>query len=172
MHYTPDFFHEENSDENLWGVEGRGSVQGLAIDQNLTFLADAIGGCERIFKTPIPLSYTRYFPHNPLECTVLTITLKVPSSAFLMRFLPHNSTLGTVLTFPHKVASSHSHIKYRPQNPAQGTVFTNPRKAPPFCSLTRYRPQSPTQGTVLTNPRKVPPFHFLPQTVACSGGRP
>eukprot|EP00887_Chlorella_sp_A99_P008254 scaffold12.g8254.t1 len=30
------------------------------IDQNLTFFEDAVGTCERILRTPIPLSYTRH----------------------------------------------------------------------------------------------------------------
>jgi predicted membrane chloride channel (bestrophin family) len=30
------------------------------LDTNITALGDALGGCERIFKTPIPLSYTRH----------------------------------------------------------------------------------------------------------------
>ena len=32
------------------------------MDENLTFFADALGACERILKTPIPLSYTRWVP--------------------------------------------------------------------------------------------------------------
>eukprot|EP00884_Botryococcus_braunii_P014331 jgi/Botrbrau1/2289/Bobra.101_2s0112.1 len=39
---------------------GLPTVQVLSIDQNLTFFADCIGSCERIFKTPMPLSYTRH----------------------------------------------------------------------------------------------------------------
>eukprot|EP00884_Botryococcus_braunii_P014354 jgi/Botrbrau1/2291/Bobra.101_2s0114.1 len=39
---------------------GLDPVQMLMIDQNLTFMADSIGSCERILKTPIPLSYTRH----------------------------------------------------------------------------------------------------------------
>ena len=31
----------------------------LAMDANLTAFADVVGTCERILKTPIPLSYTR-----------------------------------------------------------------------------------------------------------------
>ena len=31
----------------------------LALDRNLTAFADCVGTCERILKTPIPLSYTR-----------------------------------------------------------------------------------------------------------------
>jgi putative membrane protein len=31
----------------------------LRCDENLTNFADVCGGCERILKTPIPLSYTR-----------------------------------------------------------------------------------------------------------------
>lgn len=31
----------------------------MCLDQNLTQLADVLGGCERILRTPIPLSYTR-----------------------------------------------------------------------------------------------------------------
>lgn len=31
----------------------------FCLDQNLTQLADVLGGCERILRTPIPLSYTR-----------------------------------------------------------------------------------------------------------------
>lgn len=35
------------------------SASRFRIDQNFTFLHDAHGACERILKTPIPLSYTR-----------------------------------------------------------------------------------------------------------------
>ena len=35
------------------------SPERFRMDQNLTFFADALGACERILKTPIPLSYTR-----------------------------------------------------------------------------------------------------------------
>ena len=38
------------------------------MDENLTFFADALGACERILKTPIPLSYTRWV----LACCVDT----------------------------------------------------------------------------------------------------
>jgi putative membrane protein len=31
----------------------------MAMDQNLTTLSDVLGGCERILRTPIPLSYTK-----------------------------------------------------------------------------------------------------------------
>lgn len=31
----------------------------LRMDENLTAFADCLGGCERILRTPIPLSYTR-----------------------------------------------------------------------------------------------------------------
>lgn len=34
-------------------------VQKLRIDENITVLQDTMGGCERIFRTPIPLVYTR-----------------------------------------------------------------------------------------------------------------
>ena len=30
------------------------------VDEDLKFMEDAIGGCERLFRTPIPLSYTRH----------------------------------------------------------------------------------------------------------------
>jgi predicted membrane chloride channel (bestrophin family) len=32
----------------------------VRMDENLTFFADALGACERILKTPIPLTYTRH----------------------------------------------------------------------------------------------------------------
>ena len=32
----------------------------MCMDQNLTAFADCLGTCERLVKTPIPLSYTRY----------------------------------------------------------------------------------------------------------------
>ena len=32
----------------------------IEVDQNITRLIDIYGGCERIMKTPVPLSYTRY----------------------------------------------------------------------------------------------------------------
>lgn len=35
-------------------------IQKARIDENITFMQDLMGGCERIFRTPIPLSYTRY----------------------------------------------------------------------------------------------------------------
>lgn len=35
------------------------SEERLRIDQNLTYFADMLGACERILRTPIPLSYTR-----------------------------------------------------------------------------------------------------------------
>eukprot|EP00899_Mesostigma_viride_P012703 jgi/Mesvir1/21433/Mv20903-RA.1 len=35
-------------------------MQTTAMDLNLTAFADVVGGCERILKTPIPLSYTRH----------------------------------------------------------------------------------------------------------------
>lgn len=31
----------------------------LRMDENLTFFEDALGACERILRTPIPLTYTR-----------------------------------------------------------------------------------------------------------------
>jgi predicted membrane chloride channel (bestrophin family) len=31
----------------------------VRMDENLTFFEDALGACERILKTPIPLTYTR-----------------------------------------------------------------------------------------------------------------
>lgn len=31
----------------------------VEVDQNITKLVDIYGGCERIMKTPVPLSYTR-----------------------------------------------------------------------------------------------------------------
>ena len=35
------------------------SPERFRMDQNLTFLHDCHGACERLLKTPIPLSYTR-----------------------------------------------------------------------------------------------------------------
>lgn len=35
------------------------TVQDLQMDLNLSSFADAVGLCERILRTPIPLSYTR-----------------------------------------------------------------------------------------------------------------
>lgn len=32
----------------------------VRLDENVTFFADALGACERILKTPIPLTYTRW----------------------------------------------------------------------------------------------------------------
>ena len=32
----------------------------MRMDDNLTFFEDAMGSCERILRTPIPLSYTRH----------------------------------------------------------------------------------------------------------------
>eukprot|EP00270_Netrium_digitus_P009712 TRINITY_DN296_c0_g1_i2.p1 TRINITY_DN296_c0_g1~~TRINITY_DN296_c0_g1_i2.p1 ORF type:complete len:476 (+),score=106.70 TRINITY_DN296_c0_g1_i2:138-1565(+) len=35
------------------------NIPRFAMDQNMVTFADDIGGCERLFKTPVPLSYTR-----------------------------------------------------------------------------------------------------------------
>jgi len=32
----------------------------VRMDDNVTYLADALGTCERILKQPIPLTYTRW----------------------------------------------------------------------------------------------------------------
>lgn len=40
-------------------VSGMREVQKLRLDENITVLQDIMGGCERIFRTPIPLSFTR-----------------------------------------------------------------------------------------------------------------
>lgn len=34
----------------------------VRMDENVTFFSDAVGACERILKSPIPLSYTRCAP--------------------------------------------------------------------------------------------------------------
>ncbi len=49
------------------------------MDQNLTFLHDAHGACERLLKTPIPLSYTRYnmVNHSRLKLGQLLASLHV-----------------------------------------------------------------------------------------------
>lgn len=39
---------------------GLGLAEKESLDFNLTSFSDCIGGCERILRTPIPLSYTRY----------------------------------------------------------------------------------------------------------------
>lgn len=39
--------------------------QVFLMDKNLTYFADAIGACERILTTPIPLSWTRKPPSLP-----------------------------------------------------------------------------------------------------------
>ena len=36
-----------------------GRLQLSRMDENLSFFADAVGACERILRTPIPLSWTR-----------------------------------------------------------------------------------------------------------------
>jgi putative membrane protein len=37
-----------------------GTAPTMRMDDNLTAFEDCLGGCERILKTPIPLSYTRH----------------------------------------------------------------------------------------------------------------
>lgn len=39
----------------------------VEVDQNITRLIDVYGGCERIMKTPVPLSYTRYAISQSLQ---------------------------------------------------------------------------------------------------------
>jgi Bestrophin, RFP-TM, chloride channel len=41
-------------------LTGLSFSQVYRMDENLTYFADVVGACERILKTPIPLSYTRY----------------------------------------------------------------------------------------------------------------
>lgn len=35
-------------------------LHAMMMQQNVQFFYDALGGCERIYRTPIPLSYTRH----------------------------------------------------------------------------------------------------------------
>ena len=39
-----------------------------SMDQNLTAFEDAVGGCERILRTPLPLSYTRHTSRFLVSC--------------------------------------------------------------------------------------------------------
>lgn len=44
------------------GINGSGAntyIKGI-MDQNLTAMEDVVGGCERLLRTPLPLSYTRH----------------------------------------------------------------------------------------------------------------
>ena len=36
------------------------AFQALQMQENVTFFYDALGGCERLLRTPLPLSYTRH----------------------------------------------------------------------------------------------------------------
>lgn len=56
------------------------------MDQNLTFLHDAHGACERLLKTPIPLSYTRSVADN--EPFVLAAYAKLLTSHKKMSEMP------------------------------------------------------------------------------------
>ena len=47
------------------------SPERFRMDQNITFFHDCHGKCERILKTPIPLSYTRSGPH----CLIVILAL-------------------------------------------------------------------------------------------------
>lgn len=40
-------------------ASGAKDVEKLRLDESISALQDLMGGCERIFRTPIPLSYTR-----------------------------------------------------------------------------------------------------------------
>ena len=51
-------------------------LQATQMDASLTFFTDAVGGCERILRTPIPLSYTRCAPRPP---SLLTLAPAQPS---------------------------------------------------------------------------------------------
>ncbi|EFJ52805.1 hypothetical protein VOLCADRAFT_102778 [Volvox carteri f. nagariensis] len=42
--------------------------QALQMQENVTFFYDALGGCERLLRTPIPVSYTRILPLDAI-CT-------------------------------------------------------------------------------------------------------
>ena len=59
------------------------SPERFRMDQNLTFFADALGACERILKTPIPLSYTR--------CPAPTAAFKQYLTGFAETLLLHLS---------------------------------------------------------------------------------
>eukprot|EP00775_Hariotina_reticulata_P010167 gene10169-10327_t len=41
-------------------ASGMKELHKMRIDENITVLQDVMGGCERIFRTPIPLSFTRH----------------------------------------------------------------------------------------------------------------
>lgn len=80
----------------------------ITIDENITTFHDTIGGCERIFKTPIPVAYTMVtsrfliFWHLLLpfalwhDCRWLTI----PTSFFMSTFLFYIEEVGVLIEEP------------------------------------------------------------------------
>jgi len=53
-----------------------GTAATMRMDDNITAFEDCLGGCERILKTPIPLSYTRCVRCAVLCCAVLCLGLQ------------------------------------------------------------------------------------------------
>ena len=92
-----------------YGMDGRDRAR---MDDSLSQLCDDVGACERIFKTPIPLVYTRHtsrFVGTWLAMLPLAIwsvdtswnhLVSVPSSAFVVFFLLGIEELGLQIEEP------------------------------------------------------------------------
>lgn len=80
------------------------SPERFRMDQNITFFMDAQGSCERILKTPIPLSYTRWAVVHLFLVHVLVLVLVLFISVIVAE-IPGESVMHAALT--HTYMSPH-----------------------------------------------------------------
>ena len=78
------------------------SPERFRMDQNITFFMDAQGSCERILKTPIPLSYTRWAVVHLFLVHVLVLVLFI---SVIVAEIPGESVMHAALT--HTYMSPH-----------------------------------------------------------------
>mmetsp|Transcript_3713 Transcript_3713/g.6340 ORF Transcript_3713/g.6340 Transcript_3713/m.6340 type:complete len:415 (+) Transcript_3713:78-1322(+) len=83
------------------------------MDENITFFHDVLGKCERILKTPIPLSYTRHTSRFLLTWLLLLPLgiwdschwLSIPAEAFIALFLLGIEDIGVQIEEPFSILS-------------------------------------------------------------------
>ncbi|KAF8057910.1 hypothetical protein HT031_005856 [Scenedesmus sp. PABB004] len=138
----------------------------LRIDENITALQDIMGGCERIFKTPIPLCYSRHTSRF-IVCwtTLLPLCLvgsmhfgAVPASVVLAFFLYGIDEVGVQTEEPFSILALESFC---------ATIADNVRQAEQAAGAARAAAEAEAAGPAPGQPALADAAAAL---VAASGG--
>ncbi|MBX7191625.1 MAG: bestrophin family protein [Sandaracinaceae bacterium] len=88
--------HLTRATDALRKEAGLSDVQLLAMDQNLTAMTDALAGCERILKTPVPFAYAQ---HIKLFVVLFCYTAPFTMSEAMGWYTPLAATLLCIALF-------------------------------------------------------------------------